>query len=193
MPVLRSGIIACAVLCALASCGRTNTTNGPAGSPAPAATATPGPVAGRPAPAPKASHAPIARATPAPPAPAAAPSASPSGAPRVTLPSPAPTATVPRLPPDAPPQILDVQVSETEVRPGDDVFGSVVTSSNVASVEARIGGYGMTLHKSGVGRFQLTYKVGRLPWFVRGNFTMLVTARNARGDVVTRAIPLRVR
>ena len=100
---------------------------------------------------------------------------------------------VPRVPPEAPPRILDVAISQTTVRPGDRVFGSVVTSSNVASVEARIGGYGVSLVKTGVGRFDLTYTVGPLPWFIHGNFTMMLTARNPRGDRATRAIPLTVR
>ncbi len=43
------------------------------------------------------------------------------------------------------------------------------------------------------GRFELTYKIGALPWFVRGNFTLQVIARNARGDAVSRSIPLTVR
>jgi hypothetical protein len=98
-----------------------------------------------------------------------------------------------RLASDAAPQILAVAISETTVQPGDRVSGSVVTSSNVASVEARIGGYAMTLSKVGVGRFALTYTVAPLPWFVRGNFTMQVIARNTRGDATTRAIPLTVR
>ncbi len=84
-------------------------------------------------------------------------------------------------------------MSETTVHPGDRVFGRVVTTSNVASVEARIGGYAMTLVKTGVGRFELTYTVAPLPWFIHGNFTMQVIARNTRGDSVTRAIPLTVR
>jgi len=100
---------------------------------------------------------------------------------------------VPRLAPDVPPQILAVAVSETAVKPGDRVSGSVVTSSNVASVEARIGGYAVSLSKVGVGRFALTYTVGPLPWFVHGTFAMHVIARNARGDAATRAIPLTVR
>jgi hypothetical protein len=95
--------------------------------------------------------------------------------------------------PNAAPQILDVAVSETTVAPGDRVVGRVITSSNVASVEARIGGYAMNLVKVGVGRFELAYTVGPLPWFVHGNFTMQVTARNTRGDAATRAIPLTVR
>jgi hypothetical protein len=98
-----------------------------------------------------------------------------------------------RLPPDAPPQILDVAVSETVVHRGDRVRGSVVTTSNVASVQARIGGYAMTLNKVGVGRFALAYTVAPLPWFVRGNFTMQLIARTTRGDTVERAIPLTVR
>jgi hypothetical protein len=84
-------------------------------------------------------------------------------------------------------------MSETTVQPGDRVSASVVTSSNVASVEARIGGYAVNLAKVGVGRFALTYAVGPLPWFFHGNFTMRVIARNPRGEVATRTIPLTVR
>jgi len=104
-----------------------------------------------------------------------------------------PSKHVLRLAPNAAPQILDVAVSETNVHPGDRVFGRVVTSSNVASVEARIGGYAVSLVKVGVGHFELTYTVGPLPWFVHGNFTMQVIARNTRGDATTRAVPLTVR
>lgn len=100
---------------------------------------------------------------------------------------------MPRIAPDAAPRILAVAVSETTVHPGDRVSGSVVTSSNVASVEARIGGYAMSLAKTGVGRFTLSYTVAPLPWFVRGNFTMRVIAKNTRGDTVERTIPLTVR
>lgn len=84
-------------------------------------------------------------------------------------------------------------MTETTVHPGDIVSGRVLTSSNVASVQARIGGYAMSLSKMGVGKFELTYKVAPLPWFVRGNFTMHVIARNTRGDTATREVPLVVR
>jgi hypothetical protein len=100
---------------------------------------------------------------------------------------------VPRLPPDAAPQILGVAVSETTVHPGDTVSGRVVTTSNVAAVQARIGGYAMSLPKVGVGRFALTYTVAPLPWFVRGNFTLEVIAKNTRGVSVERSIALTVR
>jgi hypothetical protein len=110
----------------------------------------------------------------------------PATAPRLSKP-------VPALQPDAAPQILAISVSETTVKPGDRVSGSVITSSNVASVQARIGGYAVSLLKVGVGRFALTYTVGPLPWFVHGTFTMYVIANNARGAAVERAIPLHVR
>lgn len=147
----------------------------------------------------------ISTATGVPQRPAARPSVTARPAPSPAAASPTPSrqslgALLPPMPkkvtrvaPDAAPRILDVAVSETTVRPGDQVFGRVVTTSNVASVEARIGGYAVNLVKVGVGRFELTYTVGPLPWFVRGNFTMQVTARNPRGDTVTRAIPLTVR
>jgi len=141
------------------------------------------------APAPKISAAATLSPTAPPPVMTPTPGASPSQAPA----APKISKRALRLPPDAAPQILAIAVSETTVQPGDRVSGSVVTSSNVASVEARIGGYAVTLSKVGVGRFALTYTVGPLPWFVRGNFTMQVIARNTRGDAATRAIPLNVR
>jgi hypothetical protein len=104
-----------------------------------------------------------------------------------------PRVKVPRLAANAAPKILSIGISETTVHPGDRISGSVTTTSNVASVEARIGGYSMTLPKLGVGRFALTYTVAPLPWFIRGNFTMSVIARNPRGDSVKVAVPLTVR
>lgn len=107
-------------------------------------------------------------------------------APRISQP-------VVRLQPDAAPQILAISLSETTVQPGDRVSASVVTSSNVASVIARIAGYAIRFSKVGVGRFALKYTVGPLPWFIRGTFTMRVIARNTQGAAVERAIPLHVR
>lgn len=131
-----------------------------------------------------------ATSSPSPAATSAAPLVTPK---RAGASLPAPPKKVPRIAADAAPQILAVAVSETTVHPGDRVFGRVITTSNVASVEARIGGYAMSLVKTGVGRFELTYTVAPLPWFIRGNFTMQVIARNTRGDAVTRAVPLTVR
>jgi hypothetical protein len=99
---------------------------------------------------------------------------------------------IPRLPPDAPPQILSVAISETTVHSGDTVSGTVLTTSNVASVEVRIASFGRGLDKTGIGRFSLTYPVS-LPFFIRGTFTMRVIARNTRGTSAETTIPITVR
>jgi hypothetical protein len=181
----RRAVWIAASLAALAGCGHARRAESPEAHATPPARAVATPAATqRPAPAPSKS------------AQAAAPSPSGSSSPVPKMPPtalPVVVKKVPLLPPDAKPKILDIAVSETDVRPGDRVFGQVVTTSNVASVEARIGGYAMTLEKVGVGRFQLLYTVGPLPWFVHGNFTMQVIARNTRGDSTTKAIPLTVR
>jgi hypothetical protein len=124
-----------------------------------------------------------------------APTATPAPAPTQTPPRVLPPAIVRhvvRLPPDAAPKILAVAMSETTIHHGDRVSGSVVTTSNVASVQARVGGYAMTLNKIGVGRFTLRCIVN-VPWFVRGNFTLRVIATNTNGATAERVIPLTVR
>jgi hypothetical protein len=188
----RAVLIAAASL-ALAGCSRAEQQPSPQQSPATTSVRVPG-AAATGAPQPRRTTLTAAPAAPAATPAAPAVSATPSNpAKRLagTLP-PAPK-RVERLPADAAPQILDVAVSQTAVQPGDHVVGRVVTSSNVASVEARIGGYAMNLRKVGVGRFELAYTVGSLPWFVHGNFTMQLIARNTRGDAATRAVALTVR
>ncbi|HEV3195764.1 MAG TPA: hypothetical protein VGZ06_06460 [Candidatus Cybelea sp.] len=175
-------VLTAACVAAVVSCSRTTRTTNPAQTPQ-------NPGGNAKTPAPKTS----ATATPSPTAPPPVMTPTPGASPRQIPVAPKIAKKAMRLASDAAPQILAVAISETTVQPGDRVSGSVVTSSNVASVEARIGGYAMTLSKVGVGRFALTYTVAPLPWFVRGNFTMQVIARNTRGDATTRAIPLTVR
>jgi hypothetical protein len=107
--------------------------------------------------------------------------------------SPRSAVAIPRVPPNAPPQILSVSVSRTTVESGDTVSGTVLTSSNVASVEVRVATYGMALSKVGVGRFALAYTVGALPFFVHGTYPMRIIARNTRGDAAEETLPITVR
>jgi hypothetical protein len=100
---------------------------------------------------------------------------------------------IPRLPADAPPQILSVAISETTVHSGDTVSGTVLTTSNVASVEVRVASFGLGLSKTGVGRFSLTYPVGNLPFFIRGTYAMRVIARNTAGTSTETSVPITVR
>jgi hypothetical protein len=72
------------------------------------------------------------------------------------------------------------------------LWGKVLTSSNVASVEVRVATYGVGLKKVGVGRFLLAYRLGYVPFFVRGTYPMHIIARNTRGDAVDRTLSLTV-
>ena len=94
---------------------------------------------------------------------------------------------------DAPPQIVKVALSSTTVTGGETVSGYVQTSSNVASVELRIGGFSMSMLKAGVGRFQLTYTVPHMPFFLHNTYPMDIIARNTRGETAKASIPITVR
>jgi hypothetical protein len=69
----------------------------------------------------------------------------------------------------------------------------VTTTSNVASIEARIATYSIVVPKTGVGAFKLSYRVPDIPFFLRGNYTIVLIARNTRGDRTTQQVPIVVR
>ena len=165
-------IPAAALLLAFAACARPS----PQSSPTPAATH----VAVR-RPSAAATVKPVAAA----PARAAAPA---SGAPAPT-PKPKPTPVL--RAPNAAPRIIDVRIASM-VHPGQRVTGYVRTTSNVASVECRIGTYGIAMQKTGVGTFAIDYAVDNMAFFLRGTYSMRVIARNAAGDSAERTVPLTI-
>jgi hypothetical protein len=128
--------------------------------------------------------APVASATPSPAASTPPPTASPT-------PTPTPVKVV-RLAPDAPPQIVAVHLSKQSVHAGETVSGTVETTSNVASVEARIATFSIPVPKVGVGRFALSYVVPNVPFFFHGTYPMTLIARNTAGEAVQRVIPITV-
>src|SRR5947209_4199730 len=84
----------------------------------------------------------VAQTTPAPsaspqPSPSVGASSTPSASPS-PAPTPLPTPLV--LPPEAPPQILAIQVNEPFFHSGDTVSATVITSTNVPAVELRVMG-----------------------------------------------------
>ena len=79
------------------------------------------------------------------------------------------------------PQILWYQFVPSTPHAGDAVTGVVLTSSNVASVELRIGGYSINLPKIDVGQFKGSYSVPRLPFFMSHQIAILIIARNTAG------------
>lgn len=191
----------------------------PASTPTPAATPTPSPIPTPVTYVPQA--APTASTAPSAP-PAAATSAAPT-MPRSTAPSSAPTVALtpytaggsraisnePMVAatlaphavsvkpvaeaPNAPPRILAMSISMPVAHGGDVVSGTVETSSNVASVEAKIAGYSSSMQKIGVGRFALTYRVPNLPFFLHRTYSIEVIARNSRGDAVRSSVPITIR
>ncbi len=103
-------------------------------------------------------------------------------------------AAVPQLAPDAAPQIIRIELPSSVVYGGDLVTGDVIASSNVASIEVRVAGYGRSMEKTGPGHFTLSVAVPRLPFFLRRRtYTLTVIARNARGDAVVQTVPITVR
>ena len=96
--------------------------------------------------------------------------------------------------PHDPPQILDVHLSTQEIRGGETVYGQVRTSSNVASVEARVEGYSSSLPKVGVGEFAIAYKVPPvIPFYLQHSYSLHLIARNVDGAQATRDLPVSLR
>ena len=125
--------------------------------------------------------------------PAAVATATPSPAPSKSLAATASPVPVVISSPNSKPQIIAVSISSPVVSGGQVVTGTVETSSNVASVEARIAGYSSTLTKIGIGHFALSYRVPDLPFFLHRTYAIQVIARNARGDSVSSSLPITVR
>jgi len=101
-------------------------------------------------------------------------------------------ASVPALAPDAKPAIVDISISCTDLHSGDVVSGTVITSSNVASVEARIKTYSANLNRLGVGRFGLSMRVPAIPFFLHGTYQLQLIARNTAGAVAQEYFPIAV-
>ncbi|MGA8839304.1 MAG: hypothetical protein WBG27_07725, partial [Candidatus Aquilonibacter sp.] len=107
--------------------------------------------------------------------------------------TPTPTAEpVVMASPNAAPLIVAVHINNQTVHGGDTISGMVVTSSNVASVEARIATFSISVPKVSTGRFALSYVVPSVPFFLHGTYPMTLVARNTAGDAVERVIPITV-
>jgi len=96
------------------------------------------------------------------------------------------------LAPDAPPQIVSINMTTQTVHSGDTISGTVETSSNVASVEAHIATVSIDVPKISIGRFALSYTVPDVPFIFHGTYPLTVIARNAAGASVQRVIPITV-
>jgi hypothetical protein len=177
----------------------TLTAQTPQPTPLPLPSATPAPTA-LPSATPLPSPSPLPSITPAPspspvpspmpaPTPSTTPSPSPSPTPTASA-SPLPTPLV--LPPDAPPQILAVQISPV-VHSGETVTGTVITSTNVAAVEIRMAGHAARIPRVDFGVWQLSYQIPRVPFWMRHAYTAQVVAINSAGVESAREVTISIR
>jgi hypothetical protein len=127
---------------------------------------------------------PTATPTPVPPQPAPLPAPSP-------LPTPMPTPLV--LPPDAPPQILAVQLSDPIFHDGETVTGTVITSTNVTAVEIHLAGRIGHIPRTAPGVWQMTYRVPLVPFFMRRDYTAQIVATNEFGASAQQELTVSVR
>jgi hypothetical protein len=81
----------------------------------------------------------------------------------------------------------------TALSGGELASGTVLTSSNVAAVQVRVANFGLSMQKTGVGRFETSYRVPSLPFMFRGSYTLHVIAINSRGDATERDIGITIR
>jgi hypothetical protein len=155
-------------------------------SPMPSETPLPSPLpSGTPSPAPSSTPTPLPSVTPLP---SPTPTTTPSPAPTAT---PLPTPLV--LPPDAPPQILAIQLSDPVFHSGELVTGTIITSTNVAAVEIRLMGKRARIPRADFGVFQLSYKMPRVPFWMRKAYTAQVVAMNSTGVETERDITVSIR
>lgn len=91
------------------------------------------------------------------------------------------------------PQINSIWMSQRAAHRGDVVSGRVVASKNTASVEVRVGGYGMSLQKIDATTFVGSYRVPWVPFFLHRTWTVRVIARNMEGVATERDTSIVIR
>ncbi|HEY4442066.1 MAG TPA: hypothetical protein VGN14_16530 [Candidatus Elarobacter sp.] len=97
-------------------------------------------------------------------------------------------------PPHGYPTIESVSISSTSIRAGSRVTGSVVTSTNVGYVEARIQNYNVAMHEDAPGHFSGAYTIPWwLPPWLRHGYTLQIIARSVDGVEAVRGIGISVR
>jgi hypothetical protein len=93
----------------------------------------------------------------------------------------------------APPRIVAMRFSSTNVRRGATWSASIITSTNVASVEVRTNLFSIDVPRRAYGDFRFRVRVYDVPpIFVRA-YRVRVIARNAAGQSIEEDLPLRIR
>ena len=107
------------------------------------------------------------------------------------VPQPMPTAPVEK--PNAPPHIVSIWFSTLTIRPGTWFDGTIVGSTNVASVEVRTAAFSINSTHVAPGIYHFHMQVLELPPFSRRHsYELYIIARNTPGDQEVEEAPLRV-
>jgi hypothetical protein len=104
------------------------------------------------------------------------------------MPNPWPKAIV--AAPDAPPRIVALWLSSTNIAPGRDWSGRIATTTNVASVEVRTESFSFNATRVAFGQFVFRQHVLDIVPQYKRPYTLLVIARNAAGVQAVRQVPV---
>ena len=107
-----------------------------------------------------------------------------------TMPNPWPKAIV--AAPNAPPRIVALWLSSTNLVPGRDWSGRIATTTNVASVEVRTESFSFNATRTAFGQFVFRQHVLDIVPQYKRPYTLIVIARNAAGVQAEREIPIRL-
>ncbi|HEY5341943.1 MAG TPA: hypothetical protein VIK27_13020 [Candidatus Aquilonibacter sp.] len=106
------------------------------------------------------------------------------------MPSPWPRAV--DAAPSAPPRILSLWLSSTQIVPGRNWYGRIATTTNVASLEVRTESFSFNARRVAFGQFVFDQHVLDIVPQYKRPYTLLVIARNAAGVEDARTIAIRL-
>jgi hypothetical protein len=92
--------------------------------------------------------------------------------------------------PQAPPRILAFWMNETDLRPGKQWLGRIVTSTNVASVEIRTESFSFTADRHAFGEFAFAQDFLDIVPQYRRRYVLHVIARNTAGASDELLVPI---
>lgn len=108
-------------------------------------------------------------------------------------PTPPRPMSAPVAKPHAPPRIVRIWLSGVVLSPGDAWSGAITTSTNVASVEARVVIFSLSVHRTDFGQFSFRVRIPRVPRRFHRPYTLELIARNADGKSQAAKIPISIR
>ena len=95
--------------------------------------------------------------------------------------------------PEATPKVLAVQLSSTSVHMGDTWSGTIITTTNVASLEVQSPSFVFNAKRVAYGKFRFTLRWLFIEPLYRREYTVAFVARNAAGVATKRDVTVNFR